>query len=363
MAAARMPAEWEPHAATLLAWPANTSDWPGKFQPIPWVFAEIARHMLPGERICLAVQSAAQEARARRVLKRAGADSTAITFVQTPLDRGWMRDISPCFVLCPERGLTAVRFGFNGWAKYDNFARDAAWAGHIARLLGMHTVDATSPSRADSKPGGGDAASMRVVLEGGAIDGNGRGSLLTTEECLLDPRAQVRNPGFSRANYEDVFRRCLGVTNVIWLGAGIAGDDTHGHVDDLCRFVTEDTVVLCQEPNPRDANHRPLAENHERLKSATLENGRRLNIIPLPMPAPVIFDGQRLPASYANFYIANGAVLVPTFNDPLDRIALGVLAEVFPHRRVVGIHARDLVWGLGTIHCLTHEVPVSNATA
>ena len=181
--------------------------------------------------------------------------------------------------------------------------------------------------------------------------------MLTTEECLLDPAVQVRNPGFTREDYQCVLQEYLGMTNTIWLGKGIAGDDTHGHVDDLCRFVNPGTVVLCREDNPGDANYAPLRENAERLQNARLENGNKLNVVPLPMPGPVIFDGQRLPASYANFLIANACVLVPTFNDPNDRRALGILAELFPDRNVVGIHAVDLVWGLGTIHCLTQQQP------
>jgi agmatine deiminase len=196
-----------------------------------------------------------------------------------------------------------------------------------------------------------------VILEGGAIDGNGAGTLLTTEECLLHPATQVRNPGFSRADYEAVFAKHLGIRKVLWLGNGIAGDDTHGHVDDLCRFVNTNTVVLCHEENRHDANYRALAGNRERLQRATDADGGKIEVVKLPMPAPLWFEGIRLPASYANFYIANDRVLVPTFNDPRDRQALGILAELFPSRTVTGIHAVDLVWGLGTIHCLTHEIP------
>jgi agmatine deiminase len=198
-----------------------------------------------------------------------------------------------------------------------------------------------------------------VVLEGGSIDVNGRGSLLTTEECLLDPAVQVRNPGLGRADMEAVFREYLGAPNVLWLGRGIAGDDTHGHVDDLCRFVGPRTVVLCRERDPRDPNYGPLEENRERLQGMRLEDGSRPEVVDLPMPAPLFFDGRRLPASYANFYIANAAVLVPTFNDPADRVALGVLAELLRDRPVVGIHAVELVWGLGTLHCLTQQQPRS----
>lgn len=365
--AVRMPAEWEPHAATLLAWPANTRDWPGKFQPIPWVFAEIIRYLLPGERIILAAQDEAHERKARRVLKRAHADSAKIDFVHVPLDRGWMRDISPAFVQRREN-IEAARFGFNGWAKYDNYHLDAQWpqflAQHIAGTA-SHSSD-LSDSSDSSGPLTPPAAlplhnathnGLPVVLEGGAIDGNGLGTLLTTEECLLDPVIQVRNPGFTRHDYETVFRDTLGVSNVIWLGKGIAGDDTHGHVDDLCRFVNPRTVLLCHEPDPSDPNHAALEDNLERLHTARLEDGSHPEIVRLPMPAPVHFAGQRLPASYANFYIGNAAVLVPTFNDENDRRALGIIAEFFPYRKVVGIHALDLVWGLGTLHCLTHELP------
>ncbi len=195
------------------------------------------------------------------------------------------------------------------------------------------------------------------MLEGGSIDGNGRGTLLTTEECLLDPAVQARNPELGRRDIETVLRDQLGATNVLWLGKGIAGDDTHGHVDDVCRFVTPGTVVLCGETDVRDANYRALAENRERLGGMRLEEGSKIEVVDLPMPGPLYFTGQRLPASYANFYIANGAVLVPTFNDPNDRVALGVLAELITDRPVVGIHAVDLLWGLGTIHCLTQQEP------
>jgi agmatine deiminase len=342
-----MPAEWEPHAATLLAWPSNRDDWPGKFQPIPWVFAEIVRHLVSGERVRLIVQSERQEARVRGLLARAGVDASQVLFLCQTTDRGWMRDVSPFFVvrtLGGKRDLAGVHFGFNGWAKYRNWKRDSEIPARLASEIGIPLFRAEWQDR-------------QVILEGGAIDVNGQGTLLTTEECLLDPVVQVRNPGFTASDYAEVFRRCLGVTNVMWLGKGIAGDDTRGHVDDLCRFVNADTVVLCAETNPRDENYRALCENQERLERARLETGARLNVVSLPMPAPLLFNGVRLPASYANFYIANEAVLVPTFNDPTDRVALGVLAELFPDRPVVGVHAVDLVWGLGTVHCLSHEVP------
>ena len=344
----RMPAEWEPHHATWIAWPHNAGDWPGKFATIPWVYGEIVRHLAPGELVRILVNSSAHERRARRVLARAGVDARRVEFLPFPTDRGWTRDFGPLFVRRPGRRpeLAIARFRFNAWAKYRAWARDDRVPERAARHFGWRLFRA--------RAGGRD-----VVLEGGSIEVNGRGTLLTTEDCLLDPRVQVRNPGLGRAELEQVLRDYLGVTNVLWLGCGIAGDDTHGHVDDLCRFVNSRTVVLCRERNPRDANYRALEENRERLRGMRLEDGSRPEVVDLPMPAPLSFDGRRLPASYANFYIANAAVLVPTFNDPQDRVALGILADLFPDRPVVGIHAVDLVWGLGTLHCLTQQEPAA----
>ncbi len=355
----RLPAEWEPHEATWIGWPHNRSDWPGKLAPIHWVYGEIARKLAPGELLRILVNSSAQEARARRLLSRVGVDLTRAEFFRFPTNRGWTRDFGPVFVW---RGVTGapqnsrhpaasevaiVRFRFNGWARYRDWQKDDAVPERAARALGLRLFRATSDG----------GSPRRFVFEGGSIEVNGRGTLLTTEECLLDPAVQVRNPGLSRKQVEAALRVNLGVSNVLWLGRGIAGDDTHGHVDDLCRFVGPRTVVLCQEDNSDDVNHRPLEENRERLEGMRLEDGHRIEVVRLPMPAPLYLDGQRLPASYANFYIANAAVLVPTFNDPHDRIALGTLAELFSGRPVVGIHAVDLVWGLGTLHCLTREQP------
>lgn len=334
----RMPAEWEPHAATWLGWPHNKTDWPGKFEPIPWAYTEIVRHLVPGERVRVLVNSAGHRAQASKYLKRAEVDLARVEFLRFPTNRGWTRDFGPIFV---RRGasLAIARFHFNAWAKYKDWKKDDLVPARAARQFKLPLLDG------------------RIVLEGGSIDVNGRGTLITTEECLLDPKVQTRNPGLSRLDLENVFRDTLGITNTLWLGNGIAGDDTHGHVDDLCRFVNPGTVVLCREENPKDVNYKPLAENRERLQGMHLENGRAIEVIGLPMPAPLFFEGVRLPASYANFYIANAAVLVPTFNDPKDRIALGILAECFPDRPVVGIHAVDLVWGLGTLHCLTQQEP------
>ena len=342
----RMPAEWEPHHATWIGWPHNASDWPGKFAPIPWVYGEIVRKLVPGEVVRILVNSAAHERQARRVLERVGVDQARVEFFRFPTNRGWTRDFGPLFVRRdrPRPELAIARFRFNAWAKYPDWKRDDQVPERVAKRLGLRLLRARAGDR-------------DVVLEGGSIDVNGRGTLLTTEQCLLDPAVQVRNPGLSRVELERVLRDHLGVTNVLWLSRGIAGDDTHGHVDDLCRFVEARTVVLCSETNSRDANYRALQENRERLEGMRLEDGAKIEVVPLPMPAPLYFEGQRLPASYANFYIANGAVVVPTFNDPNDRVALGLLGELIADRPVVGIHAVDLVWGLGTLHCLTQQEP------
>jgi len=343
----RMPAEWEPHEATWLGWPHRLSDWPGRFAPIPWAYGEIVRRLVPGETVRILVPSRAHEARARRVLGAVGVDERRVGFFRWPTDRGWTRDFGPIFVRGGGRRRVAIaRFLFNGWAKYPDWRKDVRVPERAARALRLPLRPVVWKGRP-------------VVLEGGSIDVNGRGTLLTTEECLLDPAVQVRNPGFTREDYDGLLAEALGATNVLWLGRGIAGDDTHGHVDDLARFVGPRTIVLARERDPADPNHRPLEENRERLLGMRLEDGSRPEVVPLPMPAPLSFRGRRLPASYANFYVANAAVLVPTFNDPNDRLALGTLAELFPDRPVVGIHAVELVWGLGTLHCLTQQQPAA----
>ena len=342
----RMPAEWEPHEATWLGWPHKVNDWPGKLATIHWVYGEIVRKLADGERVRILVQSRTHEERVRRVLTRVGADLSVVEFFRIATDRGWTRDFGPMFVTRdrPVSEVAIARFRFTAWARYPDWKKDDRVPVKLASRLACRSFPVMHNGR-------------NVVLEGGSIDVNGAGTVLTTEECLLDCHVQVRNPGFQAADYESVFRESLGVTNVVWLNRGIAGDDTHGHVDDVCRFVDPATVVLCQERNSNDANYRVLAENRERLENATLENGAKIEVVPLPMPAPLYFDGRRLPASYANFYIANTAVLVPTFNDPNDRIALGILSEMFRDRPVVGIHAVDLAWGFGTLHCLTQQQP------
>ena len=338
----RMPAEWEPHYGTWLAWPHNKTDWPGKFAPIPWVYAEIVRHIAAVERVLLIVEDAGAREQARKLLARAHAPLDAVDFFLWPTDRGWLRDSGAIFVSEGKR-LTALDWRFNAWAKYDDWRLDDKLPARIASRFKLPRVQPACDGR-------------RVVLEGGSIDVNGRGTLLTSEECLLSSE-QARNPGVTRSRLEEVFSQYLGIRKTIWLNRGIAGDDTHGHVDDIARFVAPGTVVAAFEPDRSDPNHEPLEENHEILRLATDQDGHPLRIHKLPMPAPVWFNRQRLPASYANFYIYNGRVLVPTFNDPNDRVALNILAEAMPDRQVVPVYCGDLVLGLGTLHCMTQQQP------
>jgi agmatine deiminase len=346
-----MPAEWEKHAATWLGWPHNRTDWPDKLDTIRWVYGEMVRKISVDEGVRLLVTGAAEEKLARTYLTRAGCQLKHVQFIRYPTNRGWMRDSGPIFVRTSKRPGRArksetaiVQFHFNAWAKYKDWQQDRKVPEMAAKLLGKRLFNAQHH--------GND-----FVIEGGGIEVNGRGTLLTTEECYLDPKIQVRNPGLDREEIENALKEYLGVRNVLWLAAGPVGDDTHGHIDDICRFVNPRTVVLIREGNRKDPNYRPLAENWERIQEFRLEDGSRPEVVPLPMPAPLYYDGYRLPASYANFYICNGAVLVPTFNDPQDRVALGTLAELIRDRPVLGIHAVDLVLGFGTLHCLTQQQP------
>jgi agmatine deiminase len=346
----RMPAEWEPHQATWLAWPHNPEDWPGKFQTIPWLYAEIVRLLAAHEQVHFLVENAKAEERAASVLRRAGANLDRVSFHLWPTNRGWTRDSGPIFIKNTSGQVAITDWRFNAWAKYSDWQLDDRIPARVAELLGL---PAWEPAVRLA-----DGASQRLVLEGGSIDTNGAGQLLTTEECLLS-EIQQRNPGVSRAQLEQAFSDFLGIDHAIWLGRGIAGDDTHGHIDDIARFVGPTTIVAAVEPDASDPNHVPLTENLARLKAARTLDGKPFDVVELPLPRPVVFRGQRLPASYANFYIANNLVLVPTFHDPRDRVALNILAEVFPGREVIGIHSVDLVWGLGTLHCMTQQQPAA----
>jgi len=329
----RMPAEWEPHEATWLAWPAEKSDWPGKFAPIPWLYGEIVRHLARVEKVRILVDDSDAEQAVLRILKKCHADTAAVEFFHHKTDRSWTRDYGPLFVKNQSGEVAVTHWRFNGWAKYANWKNDNAVPAAIAKRRKLRLWE----------PG--------LVLEGGSIDVNGAGKLLTTEECLLSA-VQARNPGTSREEIQKALADYLGATEVVWLNRGIAGDDTHGHVDDIARFTELNSVVAAVEPDRSDLNHEPLKENLHRLRSRG-----DLKVITLPMPEPVFFAGQRLPASYANFYIANRLVLVPVFGDPNDRVALNTLARVFPDRETVGIYCRDLVLGLGTLHCMTQQQP------
>jgi agmatine deiminase len=329
----RMPAEWEPHEATWIAWPHCKDDWPGRFEPIPWVYGEIVRKLSEVEKVRILIDDEAEiEHNARTVLDKVGARWEAIEFFTIKTNRVWARDFAPLFVKDSAGRVAAVKWRFNGWAKYENHLLDE-WAGvEIPALAGV------------------DWWRQKVVLEGGSVDVNGAGLLLTTEECLLSP-VQARNPDLSREEIEATLGEYLGIDRVLWLRNGITGDDTHGHIDDLARFTDRENVVIVSEDDRSNPNYEPLRENWEILSRYPVRARK------LPMPEPLCFAGERLPASYANFYIANKTVLVPTFNDPNDRVALNVLAECFPDRRVLGINCVELVWGLGTLHCLTQQQP------
>jgi len=339
----RFPAEWERHDATWIAWPHHEPDWPGKLEPIPWVYAEIVRVLHRFERVEILCQDEAVQTAARAHLAAHGVRENYRLHL-VPTDRVWLRDSAPTAVVGDDGRTRLVNWQFNAWSKYPNFDRDAHVGAEIARITGLPRGEPTRPD-----------TGSRVVLEGGAIEADGAGTLLVTEECLLSP-VQERNPGLTRTGYEQVFRDALGIRETIWLGEGCVGDDTHGHIDDVARFTAPGVIVLAYEEDPADENHRRASDNLSRLEHAGGDRGA-LKVVKLPYPRAVEMNGERLPASYANFYVANGVVLVPTFNDPNDRPALNTLAELFPDRQVVGIHAVDLVWGLGTLHCLTQQQP------
>jgi agmatine deiminase len=356
-----MPAEWEKHHATWIGWPHNAADWPGKIEVIRWVYGEMVRKISQGEDVRIIVRNTTEAKFASGYLKLANCDMKRVQFVVHPTNRGWTRDSGPIHVRRKVRssGLSRsgsrlkaklqtekaiVHFHFNGWAKYDNWQLDTRVPETAAKFLKRPLFDARLQGR-------------NFVMEGGGMEVNGRGTLITTEECYQHPTIQVRNPGMTKADYAETFKKYLGITNLLWLSRGPVGDDTHGHIDDICRFTDHKTLVLIKETNKRDVNYRPLAENWERVQDFRLEDGSKPEVVALPMPASLMFDGVRLPASYANFYINNAFVIVPTFNDPNDRIALGILGELFRDRPVVGIHAVDLVWGFGSLHCLTQQEP------
>jgi agmatine deiminase len=339
----RFPAEWEKQEGILLCFPHNGKDWPGKYEAIQWAFVEFIKKVAAFEKVFLVVADEKLKAKVTEMLETATVKMSNVSFIIYKTNRSWMRDSGPIIVK-NETKREALNFNFNGWAKYKNINLDK----HVPSKVGEFLNLPMSQVLYKGKP---------VIVEGGAIDSNGKGTLLTSEECLMHPDIQVRDPGFTKADYEAVFKEYLGITNVIWLGDGIEGDDTHGHIDDLCRFVNEDTIITIVEKDPKDNNYKPLQDNLKRLQNAKLENGKSPKIVELPMPKRIDFDGLRLPASYANFLILNNCVLVPTFNDANDRIALNIISDCFPNREIIGINAIDLIWGFGTLHCLSQQIP------
>jgi len=338
------PAEWEKQQATLLCFPHNGNDWPGKYEAVQWAFVEFIKKVASVQEVIVLVADNKLKAKVTQMLEMAQVELKNVSFIVLKTNRSWMRDSGPIIVK-KGKHRKAINFNFTGWAKYTNFKLDKQVPAQVANFLNIPIEQAFYKGK-------------RFTLEGGAIDVNGKGTLLTSEECLLHPSVQVRNPGFTKADYEAVFKEYLGVTNVIWLGNGIEGDDTHGHIDDLARFVNSNTIITVVETDTTDANYQPLQDNLKRLQASTLENGEHPNIVTLPMPKRLEFDGIRIPASYANFLIINKTVLVPTFNDANDRIALNIIADCFPDREIIGISAIDFIWGFGTLHCLSQQIPL-----
>ncbi len=337
----RFPAEWEPHRATWLSWPHKEASWPGKIQAIYPVYAAFIRILSLGEQVCINVNSPQMQREAEAWIARSGADLSRVEFFLFPTDDAWCRDHGPAFLVNPHAAIPKViiDWGFNAWGnKYPPYTLDDQIPSRIGKWLGIPVYH----------PG--------IIMEGGSVDFNGAGTLITTTSCLLHPN---RNPGLSQREIEDFLHQYYGVDQILWLGDGIAGDDTDGHIDDLTRFVGTDTVVTVVERDRSDENYKPLQQNLSFLKKIRLPGGRQLEIVELPMPAPLFWEGMRLPASYANFYIANEAVVVPTFRDePRDRKALEVLGQCFKDRKVIGLDGFDLVWGLGTFHCLSQQEPL-----
>lgn len=340
----RLPAEWGPHEATWLSWPHNRDSWPGVFADVEPAMAEFVRELAACEPVYINVLDAEHERHVADLLSKV-APPERLRFYRFPTNDAWARDHGAIFVTraTADEPRLAVDFDYNAWGgKYPPFDRD--------RLIGRQMAVALGVPRFEQ---------MGTVLEGGSIEINGEGALLTTEQCLLNPN---RNPHLTRADIERILCDAFGVTEVLWLGEGIEGDDTDGHIDDLTRFVDAETVVTVVEPNKADPNHAPLAANRRLLDTLTVA-GKPLAVRELPMPEPQYLEDQRLPASYANFYVANGAVLVPTFGCAQDDVACGVLRECFPGRRVVGVDCRVIIAGLGALHCLTQQVPAVASAA
>jgi agmatine deiminase len=337
-----MPAEWSPHRATWLAWPHNLGTWPTDLEQVREIWVQMIAALSRSEHVCLLVNDELSERQVAARLKKAHVVTENVTLLQIRTVDVWMRDYGPTFVRrdAKEKPLGCNDWIFTGWGgKYESYEEDDSVAREIAALLKVPVFK------------------HKIVLEGGSIEVNGCGTCLTTEQCLLNKN---RNPHLSRAQIEQYLKNSLGVDHLIWLGEGIVGDDTDGHIDDVARFVSPGTVVCSVEANSKDENYVFLQDNYERLKAARDQNGERLSVVPLPCPGPVYYEGARLPASYANFYIANGVVLIPVFDDPNDAKAVGLLQDLFPDRKVVGLRCNEVVSGLGAIHCVTQQEPAVN---
>jgi agmatine deiminase len=349
-----MPAEWAPHRATWIAFPHHRTDFPGKLNAVAWTFAEMARVLSQGEQVQVLVETSSEKARAQKMFANAGARMDNVAFVVAPTNRSWTRDSMPLWVVDDQKRATrskvAVNFRFNGWARYkDHHADDAAGTLVARRSVTLkHARSLRTPSLPDD---------TRAVLEGGSIDVDEYGTLLTTRECLLTSK-RARYAKWGQEVCENLLMSELGMKKILWLDSGIVGDDTSGHIDDFARFAPRGQVLIASEVSRKDANYEPLRKARKTLERSTNARGQALEVIPLPMPSPVFYRGERLPASYANFYIGNAAVLVPVFNDPNDQVALDLIGRAFPDRPAVGIYARDLVVGLGTLHCSTMQEPL-----
>ncbi len=333
------PAEFAPHTSTWLSWPHKEESWPGKIATIFPRYAEFIKHVTMGERVNINVAGETMKIFATNQLEAAGVDMNQISFHYFPTNDAWCRDHGPAFLINPNADMkkVLVKWEYNAWGnKYPPHDLDNQIPIRIAAEMGIPCF----------RPG--------IVMEGGSVEFNGKGTLLTSKACLLNKN---RNPHLNQAQIERFLQDFYGVNHILWVGDGIIGDDTDGHIDDITRFVNEDTVVTVVEENKEDANHLILEENLEMLKQMRLENGKQLNIVELPMPSPVIYEDQRLPASYANFYITNESVIVPTFSDKNDDKALDILTGCFPERKVIGIDSTDIIWGLGSFHCLSQQEP------
>ena len=336
----RMPAEWEKQKSTWIAWPHNKKDWPNKFDFIPEIFAEIISHISKGQKVNILIENNVLKKRAILILKNFKVNFSNIRFSLCKTDRAWLRDSFPIFVKNKNKKIL-LNWKFNSWAKYKNFKKDNSIINKVKKVLKLQSISPVFNGR-------------KVVLEGGAIDVNGKGTLITTEECLLS-KIQQRNSGFKKNDYEKIFFNYFGIRKIIWLKRGIAGDDTHGHIDDLARFVSENTIFLAYERNKKDVNYKILRNNFRILKK--LDDFKKLKIIKIPMPKAKYIEGTRVPASYLNFYIANKVILVPTFNDKKDKLVLKMFRKYFKNRKVVPIDCSILIWGFGAIHCMTQQEP------